>query len=76
MPVSPFFPVNPRSLPASHMLNLEVAWTGAFGVKGFLTERFFVRPEMRLLVGSAPSGLGFEAPISNLRFTFGGGYRW
>lgn len=48
-----------------------------FGVKGMLTDRLFIRPEVRLTVG-VTGGLktAIEAPASVARFTMGIGYRW
>ena len=53
------------------------AWTAGAGLKGYLTEHIFLRPEFRLTSGKY-GRLPFqpEPPLSNLRFQFGFGYRW
>ncbi len=53
------------------------AWNCGAGVKGYLTDHLFVRPEFRISHGRYDRGvLQPEPPISNLRFQFGIGYRW
>jgi hypothetical protein len=50
-----------------------------FGAKGYVTEHFFIRPEIKVLrtvFGSNNAGPGAEPPISNLRISIGAGWRF
>jgi hypothetical protein len=44
------------------------------GVKVHITERIYLRPELRILMGNAGSAI--EAPLRHLRLSVGMGYRW
>ena len=53
------------------------SWNCGAGVKVYVTDHWFIRPEFRISSGKydrAP--LQPEPPLSNLRFQFGVGYRW
>jgi opacity protein-like surface antigen len=52
------------------------AWNAGFGVKGFLTEHWFLRPELRFQCGNGTRRGGPEPPLWQVRFQMGVGYRW
>lgn len=53
------------------------AWTAGAGLKGYLSDHIFLRPEIRFTSGRYDRRpFQPEPPISNLRFQFGIGYRW
>ncbi len=52
-------------------------WNCGAGIKAFLNDHLFLRPEVRLSSGKYDrKPLQPEPPISTIRFQFGVGYRW
>ena len=52
------------------------AITPGFGVKAFLSEHWFLRPEARVYIGTGSKLGGIEPPIAQLRLAIGVGYQW
>jgi opacity protein-like surface antigen len=53
------------------------AWNCGAGVKAYLTDHWFLRPEVRISSGDYDRGPSQpEPPLSNIRVQFGVGYRW
>lgn len=52
------------------------AITPGFGVKAFLNENWFLRPEARVYIGAGDTRGGIEPPIAQFRISFGIGYQW
>lgn len=52
------------------------AITFGAGAKAFVSERFSIRPEVRVYAGGRGAAGGIEPPIVNVRFAVGFGYHW
>lgn len=75
--VQPFVLVGAGGLNYSDGDGPGFAWTAGVGLKAYLTDHIFIRPEVRLSSGRFDRvPLQPEPPVSNLRFQFGAGYRW
>ncbi len=75
--VQPFLLVGAGGLSYSDSDGPGFAWTGGVGLKAYVTDHIFLRPEVRLSSGRFDRvPLQPEPPLSNLRFQFGVGYRW
>ena len=75
--VQPFVLVGAGGLSYNEADGPGFAWTAGVGLKAYLTDHFFIRPEVRLSSGRFDRvPLQPEPPLSNLRFQFGLGYRW
>lgn len=63
----------PRVLPGSNSAT-GWAWSGGFGVRGYVSEHVFVRPEVRVWAGRGGISRVVEPYLSTLQFSMGVGY--
>ncbi len=63
----------PRVLPGSNSAS-GWGWSGGFGVRGYVTNRVFVRPEVRLWVSSGGINRVVEPLLGTFQFSLGVGY--